>query len=152
VHTAWSVGLFMNELALRSTRLYVVARHRGDVIGFGGVLFSGPDAHITTLSTDPAFHRRKVATRLLLVLTRAAIERGSQHLTLEVRASNEPAIALYRAFGLAPVGVRKNYYAELKEDALVMWAHEIDQPAYAERLDEIDGAIAGRTHVEALDW
>ena len=152
VHTSWSVGLFMNELALRTTRLYVVAKHRNDVIGFGGLLFSGPDAHITTVSTDPVWQRRKVASRLILVLVRAAVERGCQNLTLEVRAGNQAAIGMYQQFGLAPVGVRKNYYADLNEDALVMWAHEIDQPEYSERLDRIESSISGRTTVERLDW
>lgn len=152
VHTSWSIGLFMNELALRTTRLYAVAKHGHEVVGFAGMLFSGPDAHVTTVSTDPAYFRCKVATRLLLVLSRAAIDRGAQNLTLEVRSSNEPAIALYRAFGLAPVGVRKNYYADLREDALVMWAHEIDQADHAERLAAIEATVNGRTHVERLDW
>lgn len=152
VHTSWSVGLFMNELALRTTRLYVVAKHHNDVVGFAGLLFSGPDAHVTTVSTDPVWYRRKIATRLILVLARAAIERGCQNLTLEVRAGNQAAISMYQGFGLAPVGVRKNYYADLNEDALVMWAHEIDQPEYTTRLDELEATIPGRTTLERLDW
>ena len=53
-------------------------------------------------------------------------------LTLEVRASNEPAQAMYRRFGFAPAGIRASYYAETGEDALVMWAHDVDAPDYAE--------------------
>jgi len=152
VHSSWSIGLFMNELAMRTTRLYVVARHRGEVVGFAGLLFSGPDAHLTTLSTHPRWQRHKIATRLVAVLARAAIHRGCENLTLEVRAGNEPALALYRAFGLAPVGVRRNYYADLGEDALVMWAHGIDTPDYASRLDGLEAAVPGRTTVERLEW
>jgi ribosomal-protein-alanine N-acetyltransferase len=152
VHSSWSLGLFMNELALRTTRLYAVAQHNHEVVGFGGLLFTGPDAHVTTLSTDPRFHRRQVATRLLLALARAAITRGCEHLTLEVRASNDAALGLYERYGFESAGVRKNYYADLHEDAIIMWAHHIDAPAYAARLDDIEAGVAGRTRVERLTW
>jgi ribosomal-protein-alanine N-acetyltransferase len=152
IHSSWSLGLFMNELALRTSRLYAVAQHRHEVIGFGGLLFTGPDAHVPTLSTDPRWYRRQVATRVLLALTRAASDRGSEHMTLEVRASNDPALALYRRFGFEQAGVRKNYYADLHEDAIIMWSHHIEQPAYAERLARIDAAVEGRTRVERLSW
>jgi ribosomal-protein-alanine N-acetyltransferase len=152
VHHSWSLGLFMNELALRTTRLYAVALHRHEVIGFGGLLFTGPDAHVTTLSTDPRWYRHQVATRLLLALSRAAITRECQHMTLEVRASNDAAIGLYERFGFESAGVRKNYYADLNEDAIIMWAHHIDEPAHADRLAVIDAGVAGRTRVERLTW
>jgi ribosomal-protein-alanine N-acetyltransferase len=58
-----------------------------------------------------------------------------------VRASNVAARALYHRFGLAPVGVRKNYYEDLKEDAVIMWAHDIDAEAYAERLARLRASL-----------
>ena len=54
---------------------------------------------------------------------------------------NDPAQGLYRRFGFAPVGVRKNYYAETGEDAIIMWVRDIDTPAYAERLDAIEAHL-----------
>jgi len=152
VHTPWSLGLFMNELALRTTRIYAVAKHRHEVVGFGGLLFSGPDAHITTLSTDPRWYREGVATRLVLTFARAAVEHGCAHLTLEVRAGNDPALGLYRRFGFEEAGVRKNYYTDLGEDALIMWAHHIDLPGYAARLARIESDVRGTTRVERLTW
>ena len=134
----WSLSLFLGELALRATRSYVVARVDGQVVGYAGVMQSGEDAHVTTLAVDPAWQRRRVGTRLLAHLTRVAAERGASHLTLEVRVSNGPAQALYRRFGFRPEGVRRNYYVETNEDALVMWAHEIDSPAYAARLSALE--------------
>jgi ribosomal-protein-alanine N-acetyltransferase len=62
-------------------------------------------------------------------------------MTLEVRVGNETAIALYRRFGMAPVGVRPNYYPETGEDALIMWVRDIDSEAYAERLAKIEAAL-----------
>lgn len=130
----WTYGLYLSELALGGLRCYLVARSRGEVVGYGGVMYIGPDAHVTTLATAPEFHRRGIAGRVLLGLARAAVAHGAENLTLEVRVSNEAAIALYRRFGFVPAGVRKNYYAEVKEDALVMWANDIGTDEYAARL------------------
>jgi ribosomal-protein-alanine N-acetyltransferase len=90
------------------------------------------DAHVTTLAVDPNVRRRRLGTRLMLELVDIALERGAKHLTLEVRMSNASAQALYQRFGFAPVGLRKNYYRD--EDALVMWAIDIDTDEYAERI------------------
>lgn len=144
----WSMALFLSELALREQRTYLVAKVDGRVVGYGGVMYVLPDAHVTTIAVDPPARRQAVGTRLLLALARAAVAKGATALTLEVRASNTAAQALYRRFGFSPAGVRKGYYADTGEDALVMWAHDIDDPAFAARLDEIAAAIPGGTTVE----
>jgi [ribosomal protein S18]-alanine N-acetyltransferase len=144
----WSASLFHSELALRSTRAYFVARIGRDVVGYAGLMMTLDDGHVTTIAVDPKWHRHKIGSRLLVVLAREAIARGAVSLTLEVRMSNEGAQEMYRQFGFCPVGVRKNYYQEVNEDALVMWAHEVDQPEYTARLDAIDAVIPGETIVE----
>ena len=77
----WSLGLFMSELALRNSRAYYVARVDGVVVGYGGLMVSGDDGHITTLAVDPAWHRRKIGSRLLLALAREGVSpgRGQPH-------------------------------------------------------------------------
>jgi ribosomal-protein-alanine N-acetyltransferase len=144
----WSMALFVSELALRDQRTYLVAKVDGKVVGYGGVMYVLPDAHITTIAVDEGTRRHAVGTRLLLALARAAVAKGATALTLEVRTSNAGAQELYRRFGFAPAGVRKNYYADSGEDAIVMWAHDIDAPAYSERLDRIAATIPGSTTVE----
>jgi ribosomal-protein-alanine N-acetyltransferase len=144
----WSMSLFLSELALRSTRAYFVARIGRDVVGYGGMMLTGDDGHITTIAVDPAWQRHEIATRLLLALAREAIDRDARNLTLEVRLSNKGAQDLYRRFGFGPVGVRKNYYAETNEDALVMWAHGVDGAAYQEHLRGIERGISGETVFE----
>ena len=146
----WSLGLFMSELALRSNRAYIVAKIGGSVVGYAGLMLTGGDGHITTIAVDPAWHRQKVGTRLMLALSRTALSRGASSLTLEVRMSNTAAQSLYRAFGFAPAGIRKNYYVETNEDALVMWAHDVDLPAFSERLAAIEAGVPGTTTVE--EW
>ena len=144
----WSASLFLSELALRSTRAYYIARVGRELVGYAGLMMTLDDGHVTTIAVDPRWHRNKIGTRLLLVLAREAIARGATSLTLEVRITNRGAQELYRQFGFGPVGVRKNYYAEVNEDALVMWAHEVDRPAYSELLDSIERGLPGETVVE----
>jgi ribosomal-protein-alanine N-acetyltransferase len=147
----WSMGLFMSELGIRGSRIYVVARVGSTVVGYGGLMLVEGDGHVTTLAVDPAWHRHKVGTRLLHTLATGAIDRGAVHLTLEVRASNRPAQELYRAFGFAPAGIRKGYYVETKEDAIVMWANDVRDDDYAERLARLAATVPGTTVVEELD-
>ena len=147
--TPWSLGLFLAE-ARRPERIYLVARRSRSVVGFAGLLFALDEAHVTTIAVDPDLQGGRVGTRLLLELVRGAIARGATAITLEVRASNDAAKALYRRFGFAPAGVRKDYYRDPTEDALVLWAHEIDGAEYAERLDAIEASLPDRTVVESL--
>lgn len=148
----WTLGLFLSELGLRTTRVYLVARVRGAVVGYAGLMLTAGEGHVTTIAVDPAWHRNGVATRLLLALARAGIEKGATGLTLEVRTSNVGAQELYRRFGFAPAGIRKGYYAETGEDAIIMWAHDVDLAPYAARLDDIEAEVRGTTTIEEGAW
>ena len=147
----WTLTLYMSELNLRSGRHYVVARYGGRVVGYSGLLFTADEAHVTTIAVDPEVHRQRVGTRLLLHQAYVARERGARHLTLEVRVSNVPAQHLYRRFGFQPEGVRKNYYAEVNEDGLVMWARDIDTPVYADHLAALEADLPSPTLDQALE-
>jgi [ribosomal protein S18]-alanine N-acetyltransferase len=143
--TPWSFALFMSELNLRSTRHYVAARVGGLVVGYAGMMFSRDEAHVTNIAVDPAWQRHQIGTRLLTNLVRAAVARGARNLTLEVRLSNGPAQAMYRRFGFEVEGVRKNYYAESNEDALIMWARGVDTAEHADRLSALEAGVNGVT-------
>ena len=73
----------------------------------------------------------------MIKLLEEAVKLGATDLTLEVRAGNHPAQALYRRFGMAPVGIRPSYYQPDNEDALIMWANDIHEQPYLELLDSI---------------
>lgn len=143
----WTMGLYLGELSLPSSRVYVVAKLGSRVVGYGGLMLSFEEGHITTIAVDPALQGHRLGSRLLLVLATRAVARGMRSLTLEVRVSNVEAQGLYRKFGFAPAGVRKNYYPEVNEDALVMWAHDIDGDAYAERLAHLAAELPSPTVV-----
>jgi ribosomal-protein-alanine N-acetyltransferase len=134
----WSARVFFDELG-HANRSYVVATEGDEIVGYGGFMLVESDAHITTLSVTPGQRRRRLGTRILLALVERAVGRGARHLTLEVRATNTDAQLLYERFGFSPVGKRKGYYQG--EDAIVMWALDVDAEEYGARLDEIRSDI-----------
>ena len=147
----WSMGLFMSEMGYREGRVYLVARVGGTVVGYGGLMLVLEDGHVTTLAVDPAWQRHSIGTRLLLALTEVGMGRGIENLTLEVRIGNEPAKELYRRFGFVPAGIRKGYYVETNEDALVMWANDVATPAMTARRVALAAGVRGETVLEGMD-
>lgn len=146
----WSLSLFLSELRYTESRVYLVARSGLSVVGYAGLMLVAGDGHITNVGVDPERRREGIATRLLVELARRALAEGAEALTLEVRASNEAAQALYRRFGFVPAGVRKNYYSDSNEDALIMWANDIDTPEYRRRLLDIEAELPAPTILEGF--
>jgi ribosomal-protein-alanine N-acetyltransferase len=133
----WSPNLFLSEMSELRNRTYLVAKIDKDVVGYAGIMCYGEEAHVTTIAVDPAHHRKKIGTRLLYDLANEAIRLGAQAVSLEVRVSNWGAQRLYSQFGFRPVGIRKNYYQETGEDAVVMWADNIRTPDYRRQLERL---------------
>jgi ribosomal-protein-alanine N-acetyltransferase len=127
----WSSSVFTEELDAEN-RVYLVAEREGRVVGFGGVMLVGVEAHVTNLLVEEEVRGGGIGRGLMISLIEAAISAGARHLTLEVRVANEAARSLYAGLGLAPVGVRPRYYGD--DDALILWAHDIDRPEYLEGL------------------
>ncbi len=144
----WSPTVFDSELALRSGRLYRGAWVDTELAGYIGFMIVDGEAHMTTIATAPGFQRSGVAITMIVEAIRTLRADGVTQLSLEVAANNAAAQALYRRFGFAPVGVRKNYYPVTGQDALVMWVHDVDTEAYGRQLDELaqDGAEVDRPH------
>ena len=136
----WTVGVFNSELALRKGRLYRGAWDGDALAGYIGFLIIDDEAHITTVATAPINQRSGVASALIIDGIKELIPMGVRHLSLEVAANNEPAQTLYRRFGFVPVGVRKNYYPVIGQDALIMWVYDIDSEEYQQRLEDLAAA------------
>lgn len=130
----WSTTLFLQEIARRSDRVYLVARQGQRVLGYGGLMTSGLEGHITTIAVDPEFQRRGIGQKLMIGLMESAIAKGGRTVSLEVRKSNDGAQAMYAKFGFQPVGIRRGYYVETGEDAIVMWVDNVDTPRYQTKL------------------
>lgn len=143
----WSRRLFEEELAQRTSRAYRAVWVGTGLVGYAGQMSVDDEAHVNNIAVAPAWTGRRLGTVLMVDLVRTALARGSAHLTLEVAVGNEPAQALYRRFGMAPVGVRPDYYAA-GSDALIMWVRDIDTAEYAERLEAIEDSLAALVEVE----
>jgi [ribosomal protein S18]-alanine N-acetyltransferase len=153
----WTPSAFTSELtAPYAARRYFVARQGTRVLGYAGIMYvedardGAPAAHVTNIAVDPATQRSKVGSRLMLTVCRVARNHGCKHLSLEVRHTNVAAQALYHHFGFLQEGVRKRYY-ENTDDAFVLWARNIDQPAFVERLRDLERDITGMTIFDDVD-
>jgi [ribosomal protein S18]-alanine N-acetyltransferase len=133
----WSPNLFLSEMAESRNRCYLVAKLDREVVGYGGLICYGEEAHITNIAVDPVHHRQRIGTRILHDLIQASVDMGAQAVSLEVRVTNWGAQRLYGRFGFRPVGVRKNYYQEINEDALIMWLDGIHEPGFRVKMREL---------------
>ena len=131
--TVWRTDAYLKELS-NPASCYLVARWESRVIGFAGMWMAHDEAHIATLAVEPAYRGRGVARRLLIALLREAVRRGAAAVTLEVRESNQAAQGLYESLGFEVVARIGHYYMDTGEDALVMWVHGVDKPAYRAQL------------------
>jgi len=118
--SAWTRESYLVELSNPSS-WYVVARHAGEVIGYGGMWVIGDEAHVTTLAVHRARRRRGLGSLLLSQLLDVAAARGAAKATLEVRERNLAAQSLYEKFGFEKAGELFRYYGDTGENAVVMW-------------------------------
>jgi len=119
--TPWSEEAFYNELTSNRFATYIIAEKEKRIIGYCGVWVVIDEAHITNIAILPEFRGKKIGESLLRTAMKYARMRGAGKMSLEVRQSNEVAQRLYRKLGYEPGGIRKNYYTDNYEDALVMW-------------------------------
>ncbi|MDD6646640.1 MAG: ribosomal protein S18-alanine N-acetyltransferase [Firmicutes bacterium] len=125
----WSKDAMIYELESNPRAFYIVAELEGKVVGYAGLWWIGDEGHITNVAVKPGFRNRRIAQGIMEVMIDFTTQQGIMHHTLEVRRSNEPAIKLYEKFDFRIEGVRKGYYQNNKEDALIMWRHEESESA-----------------------
>ncbi|MBI4743264.1 MAG: ribosomal protein S18-alanine N-acetyltransferase [Actinobacteria bacterium] len=139
----WTIGMFVSELRRKDLGIYFVAKTGKKVIGYGGLITIGDEGHIMNLAVDNKFQNQGVGSLLLLNLINAAVKKGAKRLTLEVRKSNSKAQAFYRKFGFSETGIRKEYYHDNKEDAIILWTDDISSNSYRELLKKLKNEQAG---------
>lgn len=118
----WTRGMLLDEVTNIETRRYTVVEVDGKILGYLGVMFVIDELHINTIGVLPDYEGKGIASALMDDAWRDAKERGLERATLEVAVSNKRAQDLYYRYGFKPVGIRKNYYDKINEDALVLWA------------------------------
>ncbi len=116
----WSKRMLGEELENQCAAFLVAEDENGTVLGYAGLLVMLDEGYITNVAVFPEYRRLGVAAKIIEVYMNFAAANNLAFLTLEVRPSNEAAIALYRRFGFEEVGRRKNYYDLPKEDALIL--------------------------------
>jgi [ribosomal protein S18]-alanine N-acetyltransferase len=112
------------------------------IVGYAGIWVMTDEAHITTIASHPEVRGQGVGELLLVALIHRAIEIGARWMTLEVRASNSVAQNLYRKYTFKEMGVRRRYYSDNGEDALVMWTDALDSSSFQAAFDQNEQKLA----------
>ena len=119
----WPRSEFEREVKENKMAIYYVAVEDGRVIGYAGMWHVVMEGHITNVGVLQEARRKGVGSMLMEKILEVAVEKKMEGITLEVRMGNSPAQALYHKFGFKAEGIRKNYYADTKEDAIIMWKY-----------------------------
>lgn len=133
----WSKGTFLQELVSNPYASYIVALAEETVVGYAGTWLVLDEAHVTNIAVAPEWQRQGIGRRLLEELLRISLRQGAKSITLEVRRSNTAAQNMYQSFGFVVAGVRRGYYTNDNEDALIMWLYDI--AAYFDRKEQAYG-------------
>jgi ribosomal-protein-alanine N-acetyltransferase len=124
----WTREMYLSELEHRDVAFFYIARDAlGQAIGFCSCWRVLDEVHINNLAVLPEHRRSGVASALLERVLQDGVARGAPRATLEVRRSNVAALKLYQKFGFSVSGVRRGYYSNPEEDALVLWR---DRPSH----------------------
>ena len=118
--TPWSYNSLLGEL-YNDVAHYVVAEEDGVVIGYAGEWIMFDEAHMTNIAVAPEERKRGIARMLILTLMKEALRHGGERMTLEVRENNHTAQRLYASLDFAYAGLRKHYYTDTGENALILW-------------------------------
>lgn len=121
----WSRYSFVNEVMKNSFAYYIVAVSDKNVVGYAGMWLILDEAHITSVAVHPHHRGNGIGRALMQEMVRRAAIMGINKMTLEVRPSNTAARHLYATLGFIERGVRKGYYADTREDAIIMWKDDI---------------------------
>jgi ribosomal-protein-alanine N-acetyltransferase len=137
----WSEHAYLTEIHNHAAH-YVVAVLDDCIVGYAGMWLVMDEAHITTLGVAPSYRRRKIAEQLLINILEEAKRRGARRATLEVRESNQAAQSLYKKYGFVPIAIRRGYYTDNRENAVVMWIEDLHDPAFTARYNALRQRLA----------
>ncbi len=140
----WPANAFRHELTQNKNAHYLVAREGEHIVGYAGLWLSLDEAHSTMFAVPPDCRRCKIGVRMFVSIFERAEKLGAEWLTLEVRASNLAAQRLYEKYGFRPAGIRRRYYSDNNEDAIIMWTERLRDRSVRERLAKNRNALEDR--------
>ncbi|KXL54531.1 putative N-acetyltransferase YjcF [Anaerotignum neopropionicum] len=119
----WTRKDFEREVKENAMAIYFVAMDGEKVVGYAGMWHVITEGHITNVAVLREYRRQGIGDLLMVSMENAAAEKEMIGITLEVRINNEPAQRLYHKYGFRAEGIRKNYYSDTNEDAVIMWKY-----------------------------
>ena len=137
----WSKDSFYNEIANKLAFYYCVKNSDNKIMAYIGIWHIMDEAHITTLAVHPDYRGLQLAQVLIIKAVEDCYKDMIKYITLEVRESNVPAISLYEKFAMKSVGVRKNYYQDNNENAIIMFTENIWYDKFKNNFAEIKKQI-----------
>jgi ribosomal-protein-alanine N-acetyltransferase len=160
----WPISAYRYELNQNDLSTYLVLRQRraeapkgrlhlgrlwhraqpSPVLGYGGFWIILDEGHISTIAVHPDWRGKGLGEMMLVALIETAMLRGAEEVTLEVRVSNQVAQHLYAKYGFAQVGVRKRYYHDNNEDALIMTTPRLHEAVFSDRYAALRNALCDR--------
>ncbi|EMR05379.1 ribosomal-protein-alanine N-acetyltransferase [Bhargavaea cecembensis DSE10] len=117
----WTMEAFEQEMLTNEYAYYLLAQDGEEIIGYCGAWLILDECHITNVAVLSAYRGHGIGEALMREMMRRTARKGAATMTLEVRVSNDPALGLYRKLGFKDGGIRRGYYTDNGEDALVMW-------------------------------
>jgi len=119
----WNERALSSEIRDSHRKCYVVAEKDGEILGYGGLWIILDEGHINRICVLPKYRNKHIGRGIVSTLMDEAAKEGCISFTLECRVSNESAIRLYIGLGFKKDGIRKHYYDDNNEDAVIMWYH-----------------------------
>ncbi|MGI4790849.1 MAG: ribosomal protein S18-alanine N-acetyltransferase [Janthinobacterium lividum] len=140
----WSSSAYVTEVGNSNAYYTVAVLPDGTIVGYCGMWVIMDELHMTTIAVDPSVRGLKIGERLLHDMIEEGIKRGAERATLEVRERNTVAHNLYVKYGFEDVAVRKNYYSDNGENAIIMWANDLILPPYQAMLQDYQARLTER--------
>ena len=143
----WSKESFMSELSNDIAKYFSAFNEKGELIAYAGCWQILEEAHITTVAVLPEYRGKSLGEALLVTLLQQCYRDMIKYITLEVRVSNTPAISLYKKYGFKSLGVRKGYYQDNNEDALIMWTENIFYDKFKSEYEQNARLLKGKINI-----
>ncbi|GAC1335423.1 MAG: ribosomal protein S18-alanine N-acetyltransferase [Candidatus Dormibacteria bacterium] len=150
--TPWPRNAYRRELQQNRMASYMVIRDGDEIVGYAGLWKMHDEAHVTTVGVRRRDQGRGFGLALMLALIDRAFALEARWVTLEVRASNYGAMALYEKLGFKVIGRRRGYYTDDGEDAVVMWSDSLMAPAFQQRFERIREEVLETVDLSGGSW
>ncbi len=143
----WPFESFISEIRSEFGNYFAAENEKGDIIGYAGFWLIFDEAHITTIAVHPKYRRQGLGEKLLQEMIETGYEKNAKWFTLEVRASNIAAQNMYYKYNFKSLGLRRKYYQDNDEDALIMWTENIWSSSFKDEFKKMKkGTNAAKNH------